>query len=497
MNVDTDSDYVTVDTDTETDTDLSQTSDETQAPAPGQYQDQAQDQDHDQDQDQDQDLAQDQDQDQEETFIDTLPIEDAIELEITTYEMLDDMATGEIAQMCDPDFHEKLIDEIADHLHAYLMDLHMCVEGDYPVIQDFVKKRNDVYFDTITDIPRRSLFYSVPTPDITICAKIEHLSQMPQPKQRTQEWYTFRNQLISASSIGKIFGSASQFNSLVYEKCKPQDYSNTSQYVNTESPLHWGNKYEPLSVKIYEDRYKTTVGDFGCIQHPKYPFIGASPDGINIDPLSPRYGRMLEVKNIVNREITGIPKHEYWIQMQIQMETCDLEECDFLETRFKEYSEKAFYEDDTKDKGVILYFIKHSRVEADSESKKLGWGVSNIPHYVYMPVTLPKTKSAINAWIKTTKETNHEFVLFNTLYWYLDEFSCVLVQRNRAWFHSVLPKIESTWQTIEKERETGYEHRSSKKRQTPPIIVSNQAVNSDKQIKNMQVSKRICLVKIE
>ena len=47
---------------------------------------------------------------------------------------------------------------------------------------------------------------------------------------------------------------------------------------------------------------------------------------------------MLEIKNIVNREITGIPKNEYWIQTQIQMETCDLSFCDFVETRIKEFS---------------------------------------------------------------------------------------------------------------------------------------------------------------
>ena len=29
---------------------------------------------------------------------------------------------------------------------------------------------------------------------------------------------------------------------------------------------------------------------------------------------------MLEIKNPVSREITGIPKEEYWIQMQLQME---------------------------------------------------------------------------------------------------------------------------------------------------------------------------------
>ena len=35
-------------------------------------------------------------------------------------------------------------------------------------------------------------------------------------------------------------------------------------------------------------------------------------------------------------KLDGIPKKEYWIQMQLQMEVCDLDECDFLETRFIE-----------------------------------------------------------------------------------------------------------------------------------------------------------------
>ena len=54
--------------------------------------------------------------------------------------------------------------------------------------------------------------------------------------------------------------------------------------------------------------YHTQIKDFGCIQHSKYKFLGASPDGINVDPHNERYGRMLEIKNIVNREINGIPK---------------------------------------------------------------------------------------------------------------------------------------------------------------------------------------------
>ena len=72
---------------------------------------------------------------------------------------------------------------------------------------------------------------------------------------------------------------------------------------------------------------------------------------------------MLEIKNIVNREIDGIPKKEYWIQMQLQMEVCDLDECDFLETKFTEYDSSEAYWDNVIEnegnhvkKGVIMYF---------------------------------------------------------------------------------------------------------------------------------------------
>jgi hypothetical protein len=43
---------------------------------------------------------------------------------------------------------------------------------------------------------------------------------------------------------------------------------------------------------------------------------------------------MVEIK-IYTTERYGIPTDNYWIQMQFQMEVCDLDECDFFETRMK------------------------------------------------------------------------------------------------------------------------------------------------------------------
>uniref|UniRef100_A0A6C0H538 YqaJ viral recombinase domain-containing protein n=1 Tax=viral metagenome TaxID=1070528 RepID=A0A6C0H538_9ZZZZ len=170
-------------------------------------------------------------------------------------------------------------------------------------------------------------------------------------EQKTDEWYEIRHNLLTASNIYKVFGSESVKNQLIYEKCMPVK---TNQ-MNAKSVL-WGTKYEAISVMIYERIYKTKIANMGCVIHSKYPFLGASPDGINSDPKSDLFGVLIEIKNVVSREITGIPKMEYWIQMQIQMECCDLDYCHFIETKFLEYSSEEEYMSDemTEYKGTII-----------------------------------------------------------------------------------------------------------------------------------------------
>ena len=55
---------------------------------------------------------------------------------------------------------------------------------------------------------------------------------------------------------------------------------------------------------------------------------------------------MLEIKCPPKRQFTNeVPRH-YWMQMQGQLEVCDLEECDFLECKLVEYAdEEEYYED--------------------------------------------------------------------------------------------------------------------------------------------------------
>jgi hypothetical protein len=110
----------------------------------------------------------------------------------------------------------------------------------------------------------------------------------------------------------------------------------------------------------------------------------------------------------------------------------------------------------------------------------------------------PIRNEAIESWINEQKviERENNLVLFGTIYWYLEEFSCVFIPRNRFWFSAAVPKIKTVWDTILKERISGYEHRSSKKRGGKPQIMCQDASNSY-MIKNMPLTNSICLVKLD
>ena len=262
--------------------------------------------------------------------------------------------------------------------------------------------------------------------------------------------YIFRNSTLTASNIWKIFSTEYTQNQLIIEKCEPINIDKF-KVTNLKSPLHWGQKYEPLSILYYEYINNTKVTEFGCIPHDKFSFIAASPDGIICDEKSNLYGRMLEIKNVVSREITGIPKMEYWIQMQIQMEVCDLNECDFLETKFIEFDSKEDYINDniSEYKGVILHYT-----------------YNETPYYVYAPFMLNNLESEnFKNWLIKEEEKNKDKEFIDYIYWKIEKISCILVLRNKFWFNHVINDIEYFWKVIEKERaDNSYKERIKNKR---------------------------------
>ena len=45
-------------------------------------------------------------------------------------------------------------------------------------------------------------------------------------------------------------------------------------------------------------------------------------------------------------------------------------------------------------------------------------------------------------------EKNKNLTWIKDIYWWLEEYSCVLVPRNKQWFQSVLPEFENIWKIL-------------------------------------------------
>ena len=368
--------------------------------------------------------------------------------------------------VAEPDCEEIIREDISELVEIHFSNLiennlFEEYDDDFDDFNELITFAISLYFNSISD--SRSFLhthnpYSNNTRNLPkITEQINYLKSIPQPEQRTEDWYKYRHKLITASNAYKAFENESTRNQLIYEKCKPLciPITEENKLVNVNTSLHWGQKYEPLSVMIYEAKYGAHVEDFGCIPHPQHDFIGASPDGIVTNINCERYGRMLEIKNVVSRKITGIPKKEYWIQMQLQMEVCNLDECDFLETKFYEYPNSIEFNNDTENtmenyqKGIIMYF----------QSPELK------PVYIYKQLNII-TEEEIDKWTADIhaemEEKNNIWI--KDIYWKLEEYSCVYVTRNTEWFKQHLPKLEEVWRIIENERIHGYEHRAPNKR---------------------------------
>jgi putative phage-type endonuclease len=274
------------------------------------------------------------------------------------------------------DFY-KIADKIAKEGKEYFSEITM------DLVVDILNKKYKIKMNYESELSFENGLNCFPEyvnlyPDIKIPPEFQHLEDqfqklkaLPQPEQRTPAWFAYRRERITASDTAAAIDENpyEPVESFIDKKCDPNH-----KFLDNANVYH-GKKYELIATKIYEHIYNVQVFEFGALPSEKYEFLGASPDGINTDPDSPLYGRMVEIKNIVNRDITGIPLEEYWIQMQLQMEVCKCDECDFLETRFKEYAdEEAFVADSASEidtdfcitaagslKGVMTFYMKNGK----------------------------------------------------------------------------------------------------------------------------------------
>jgi len=385
---------------------------------------------------------------------------DIDELRESIYLIIDDFINNNIQEYKYKDFNHRLF----EHTYDIFENLYENIEQDINInLSELIDEGIYSYFEFYGIKRSETTKITTPKNKRPYSNIIKKITKKNTHEQGTKEWFEFRWNHITASSAWKALENDATKNQLIFSKCNPINPSKYSN-VNIRSAIHHGHKFEPLSILLYEDMYDTIIGDYGCIESDEDSYLAASPDGVNIKLDNPRYGRLLEIKNPTSREITGIPKKEYWIQMQIQMEVLNLDECDFLESSFKEYKTEEEYKQDgkffkTKDgkkKGIILCFNDGSS-----------------PVYKYTPLSINNYEE-YEEWREKIIEENSNLTWITDSYWYLDVISCVLVRRHPQWFKSIKHKFKELWNIILKEREEGFEHRKPKKRikRTTKIVIS-------------------------
>jgi putative phage-type endonuclease len=289
----------------------------------------------------------------------------------------------------------------------------------------------------------KDLFKPTPTRLKFLQEQVARLKKIPQPVQRSQEWYDFRDERITASDFATALGEhphGDQLKLLLRKVTRDRTFF-------TNNAILWGVKYEDAAIQIYEHRNKVNVVEYGCISHPVYTWLGASPDGITDD------GVMLEIKCPSSRQITGKIPSYYWNQVQGQLEVCELDRCDFLECRIKEYDSREEYEADNYkgnhfynqygfEKGIVVEYFKR-----DTKSLK----------FDYLPLGL-RGKELDEAIEKSKEKFLNDNIIFSGVdYWYLEEVSCIPIYRNQEWFHSKIPTFRDFWDKVVKYRELGGE----------------------------------------
>jgi putative phage-type endonuclease len=374
--------------------------------------------------------------------------------------------------------HQEIVDEINALIDSNDID-------EFESMQEMIDFVNESYMaherviplDIITDIitNKCSTKYVVNEIDSNelyekiLDIKIDYIKNVPQPEQRTKAWFDMRNNMITASSGATALGENpyEKVDGFIMEKVFGREFMD-NEFV------HHGKKYESVATMLYEHLKNQKVDEYGLIQHPKISFLGASPDGIcskytlDGDINIKNYGRMVEIKCPFRRKINmsgdiddHICPHYYWIQIQLQLECCDLEYCDFWQCDIKEYTsieewmtpvetnhrieqdEPSGIEDEWAYGFVLQYRMNNYKKRNDTDKEVF------CSKYIYAPNHLGNYQDKILLANKMKEENDIPGFSFDrVLYWRIVNSHCCEIKRDRKWFSDKFPIFKSVWEKI-------------------------------------------------
>lgn len=251
--------------------------------------------------------------------------------------------------------------------------------------------------------------------------KLNKLLLIPKIEQKTDEWYRARENMISASDFGQACGEGKfgNVNQIIQKKCSPVD---ESAFSKSNPFFKWGNMFEDVAIDIYSDINNVTINSFGLLKHPKFEYLGASPDGIS------DLGIMVEIKCPYKRKIDGEIPRQYYYQIQGQLEVCNLEECDYFECEFvdlKNYQDFKKEFNNNEYKGIIIE--------------------KNNSEFIYSKImnsnsTFDEADSFLNI--------NNNIPNYKIIYWYLKKYNMKRVIRDKEFIKEKMKELKKIWDKI-------------------------------------------------
>jgi hypothetical protein len=186
--------------------------------------------------------------------------------------------------------------------------------------------------------------HEIMTDAIPVAEPTELLTR-PQTTQHSADWYSERRNRLTASEFSLILtGSRGRLqNQKVDPVAAVSDRSpQTPVAISQEEDgdmvaTSWGHRFEPIVRKIYELELAgvdTVCDTLGRFQHKTVPWLSASPDGVVLR--GPLAGRLVEIKSPKTRQPDDFVPEDYYVQMQVQMEVCDIDAVDFIEAQFNQ-----------------------------------------------------------------------------------------------------------------------------------------------------------------
>jgi len=291
----------------------------------------------------------------------------------------------------------------------------------------------------------------------TILEKLKELKELKLPDQRSEEWYKIRESILTASSLADAIGEGHfcTKEDLLLQKC------GGPRGEVPFSIVEWGVMYEPVATTFYEKLNNLTVLEFGLVPHPEFKIFGASPDGIcDVDSPPDYIGRMLEIKCPPKRNFTNeVPRH-YWMQMQGQLESCDLEECDFLQVKFIEYfNETDYVEDVYLENGIVKEGYNNNNLPKGLLISFIKNNLEGNPTIKYEYGDFYSSHENLKKWsdniLNQYKNGDFKYDIIKFHWWRIERYECTLVGRDREWWLSIQPKIIDFWEDVLHHRKIG------------------------------------------